>query len=82
MPTKETWTYDYATLAKLTGQSQNTLAQHRTRRKFNPADLRSVIVYLARNGTLDLRHEIFCSLFAKGPPVKKPASKRRTKKRK
>ena len=79
MPTKETWCYDYQTLMRLTGQSRNTLAQHRVRRKFDPADLRSVVIYLSKNGTLELRHEIFCSLFAKGPPVNPPTKRRRKK---
>ena len=61
----ETYTYNYKTLMRLTGKSRKTVYQDRTRGYFNPDELETVVVYLARHGTLDLRHRMFMNMFAR-----------------
>jgi hypothetical protein len=54
----ENFFYTYSTLAKLTGQTPNTVYQHRTRGQFDPADLRTVLLYLAEYAVPDLQDDI------------------------
>lgn len=67
----EVWTYDYTTLSKLTGMSRNALQQHRTRGTLDPADLESVVLFCARNGSLALRAKIVGALLGDQPPKPK-----------
>ena len=52
------FTYSYATIAKLTGLTKNTVYQHVRRSNLNPEDLASVLVWAARHGKLSLRKRI------------------------
>lgn len=50
-------------------QTENTLAQHRHRKLWHPEDVESVVLFLARYGTLPLRQELVRQSFAKKPSV-------------
>lgn len=46
---------DYEILERLTGKKRNALHQDHTRGYFDPHDLESLAIYLARNGSIQLR---------------------------
>jgi hypothetical protein len=52
-------------------QTENTLSQHRVRKLWHPEDVDSVVLFLARYGSLDLRQELVRQSFSK--PSKKPS---------
>lgn len=56
--TPEEFRYSYATLARLTGMTYDTVCQHRSRGNFDPAKLETVLIWLARHGKKDLRHRM------------------------
>ena len=71
------WTYNPATLAKLTGLSIDAIWQHRTRGTFDPDDLESVMLWLARHGRMDLRLKMVTSAVSRElPPDIKAKSKK------
>lgn len=51
------WTYNYETLAKLTGLARDTVYQHKSRGYFDPDDLKSVILYVLEYGGIELQQE-------------------------
>lgn len=51
----EVFEYTYLTLAELTGQDYTTIRQHKSRGKFTPERMESVMVYLARFAVPELR---------------------------
>lgn len=56
MPRESTaFSYDYQTLAELTGLTYENIRQHRSRGHFEPDSLASVFVYLSRWGHQELR---------------------------
>lgn len=58
MATAAEFRYDYQDLAALSGLAKNSVYQHTRRGNLDPADLSSVVVWLARHGTLDLRRRM------------------------
>ena len=52
------FTYTYANIAKLADMSRNSCHQHVARGNLDPADLESVLVWLARHGKFGLRKRI------------------------
>lgn len=50
------WTYD--DLVKLTGKARNTIYQHVARGSFDPEDLFSVVVWLARHAKPQLKRRM------------------------
>ena len=50
--------FTYTTLAELIGLTRNAVHQHACRGRFDPTDLASVCVYLARYGSKELKMEI------------------------
>jgi len=75
-PCKFSWSY--ADLAKLTPLSLNAVWQHVRRRNLDPSDLESVIVWLARHGTLTLRQRLVrAALTGEVDHVKPPRSSRK-----
>ena len=52
------FTYTYAKIARLAGMTRNTCHQHVVRGNLDPADLESVLVWLARHGKFGLRTRI------------------------
>ena len=57
MPRTTNWpaNVNYDVLMRLTGKSRNGLQQDFSRNYFNPDDLESLVCYLARHATLELR---------------------------
>lgn len=51
------WPYNvnYEVLERLTGKRRASLHQDHSRGEFNPEDIASMAVYLARNGVMELR---------------------------
>jgi hypothetical protein len=56
--TKEKYFWTYDDIQRLTEVSYNSLCQATTRGDLNPEDLRSIVLYVARHGTLELKREI------------------------
>lgn len=52
------YVFTYETLGKLTGLDQHTIRQHRSRGKFDPEHLESVVVYVARYAVPELQRAI------------------------
>ena len=78
-PKPQTWTFGYEDLMELTGKKANALHQDRRRELFEPNDLASIVCYLARHGTPDLRKRMIHA--ALDMEFDKPAARRpRTKK--
>ena len=50
--------FGYEDIMELTGLSKNTLYQYRVRMQFDPDDLRSIVLFVARHGTPELRRDI------------------------
>lgn len=50
--------FDYDDLCKLVGKQRNTVYKHVERGAFDPDDLRSVVLWVARHATLDLKRQI------------------------
>ena len=62
MPAESAWTYNYATIAKLTGQTKNTVQQHVARKRkedpdYDLGDLKTAFLYLCEYGKLNLRRD-------------------------
>lgn len=51
------WTYNYETLAALTGLARDTVYQHKSRGYFDPNDFKSVILYAIEYGGIELQQE-------------------------
>jgi len=58
MPHPTEFRYTYQTLAKLSGMALNSIHQHVTRGNLDPADLESVLYWLARHGRQKLRQRL------------------------
>jgi hypothetical protein len=56
--------YNYREIARLTGQTVNTVQQHRHRGHVNPKSLASVLVYMAQYGCKPLKAKIIEGAFA------------------
>lgn len=52
------WTYNYETLAKLSGWPVNKIQQDTTRGRMQPGRLADAVLWLAENGAPELRAEI------------------------
>ena len=52
------FTFGYKDLGKLSGMALNSVQQHTRRGTLDPSDLRSVLIWLARHGKLNLRRQI------------------------
>ena len=50
--------YGYEDIRKLTNLTYANIKSHKKRGSFDPADLRSVVLFLARHGKLELRKAI------------------------
>ena len=84
------WIFGYDDLIALTGLSLNSLHQHRRRGNFDPGDLGSIVLFVARHGHLELRREIIDNMLSRGlvdesrnrtrPTRKKKAIKKKRKK--
>jgi|GEM_PF-5559577 len=75
---QQQFTFNYETLMELTGLAQNALVKHRTRGNFDPERLDTVLLFIARHGTPELRmalieHAIFRELPKPLPKVKRAA---------
>lgn len=79
-PVPSLWSYNYETLAALSGLSVNSVQQHKTRGSFDPNDLRSVILWLARNGPDDLRQDILAYALERRPSTKPPELTKKSRK--
>lgn len=65
------WTIavDYDLLQALTGKKKNALEADRSRGRFKPDDLESLLVYIARNGTFSLRMRLVKAALSKDLPA-------------
>ena len=52
------YAYGEDEIIRLTGLKPNTLAQHRARGNLDPADLQSLLNFVARFGTFDVRKQL------------------------
>ena len=50
--------FGYEDIMELTGLSKNALYQYRVRMQLDPDDLRSIVLFVARHGTPELRRDI------------------------
>jgi hypothetical protein len=84
MNTPKEWTYSYQDISKATGQTYDVVAKHYQRKKYNPADLRSVVKYIVQYSGDAFRIEILKYLATRpsedSPGVPKPTKRGRKKK--
>lgn len=88
--TAKEWTYTYKDLCELTGKSTNTVAQAASRGSsgkstgFDPSDFKSVLLWVFRHSTDELRVDIMSSMaFFRDPEkAKRIIKKNRAKKHK
>lgn len=73
------WTY--RDLAKLSGLSENAVQQHKSRGALDPGSLRSVALFLAANGTEQLRQEINGALLGgrRAPKTRRKGSEKKAR---
>jgi hypothetical protein len=64
--------WSYADLEYLTGKAANTLYQHCRRGSFDPASLESIIYFVARHGTPEVKRNIL--EYTLQPSAKNPAN--------
>ena len=70
---QHTWTYD--DLADLTGMARNTVYRHVSRGTLDPDSLESVLYWLARHGTSDVKRKLLDYALDPGNS-KNPASRK------
>ena len=70
------WTFTYQDLCDLTGMSLNTVQTHRKRNNFDPDNLESVLVWLARNAKPELKARMFMYMTTTRG-IEKPGERRR-----
>ena len=58
MPKRTDFLFGYPDLARLTGMTHEALQQHRTRQNFDPENLESILLFVARHGAPKLRHRL------------------------
>jgi hypothetical protein len=71
--------YTYRDLGRLSGLRLNTISQHVRRGNLDPGALESVVLWLSRHGSLDLRQRMLCAALVREV---EPKAKRRRKSRK
>ena len=54
----EEWTYNYESLASFTGLPVGAVYTHKSRKRFDPNDLESVLLYMAEYARPDLQQEL------------------------
>jgi len=69
MPRPTEFTFTYRDLVRLSAMSQNTLYQQVRRGNLDPADLQSVLLFLARHGKIGLRLRIVHAALLRGLPA-------------
>lgn len=74
------WSFNYLDLARITGQDEQTIRQHRSRRRFDPGKLESVVVYLSRYGVPELKTAIVEYALAKDGVQEQPLKIKRPRK--
>lgn len=52
------WTYNYHDIARITGQSVDAVYQHKSRGKFDPDKLETVLIYLAEYAIPTIQDDI------------------------
>lgn len=73
----EEWMYNYETLARLTDQTADTVRKHRERGKYDPRKLDTVLVYIARFGTPELRQAILDYALARQVAEQQPIKRKK-----
>ncbi len=58
MAKPQEFTYNYQVLSRLSGMKMNSLHQAKCRGDFDPEDLESVVIWLARHGKASLRRRM------------------------
>ena len=59
------WIFNYEDLVELTGLKHNTIYQHRARGNFDPDDIWSVMLWLARHARPELRNQLVMHAIAR-----------------
>lgn len=62
------WSFDYEDLSRLTDLSEASVRQARSRGDFNPDMLGTVVTWIAKHGTMQIRREIMESLLIRQQP--------------
>jgi hypothetical protein len=68
MPKDTECAFTYGDLAKASGVTRNTIAQHRIRKHFDPESIESVAIYLARYRRQKLREQIVMAAIRRDVP--------------
>lgn len=74
MPRFAEFSYGYRDIARLSGMDLNAIQQHVRRENLNPADLGSLLVWIARHGKIGLRMRLVHA--ALGEPAKRSTPRR------
>lgn len=72
--TSTQWAFDYEDLQKMTGMSSDAVRQAKSRDDFNPDNLRTVVLWLIRNGTVEFKQELASAFFERPGAKKKVVS--------
>lgn len=70
------FTYNYEDLQTLTGMELKALYQHKTRGNFDPENLESVLIWLARHAREDVRQRMVAYAISRELPEKPGRAKR------
>jgi hypothetical protein len=71
------FSFNYETIGKLTGLNYESLKKHRLRGNLNPDDLASVLLFIARHGTPELKKSIVDNALSRELPKKTAKVKRK-----
>lgn len=76
--------WDYDDLCKIVGKTRNTVYQHVTRGSFDPDDLKSVVLWVARHAPIALKRQILDYALdqtaSENPAMKRSTSKKSARK--
>lgn len=75
------WAFSYLDLARLTGMTYAAVVQHKTRKNFDPQNLESVILWIARHAEPGLRQQILHYSLTR-EPLEKPGTAKKPKAKK
>ena len=87
MADKSSWTYDYQAIADVTEQNVNTVQQHVSRKRredphYDMGDLRTLFMYLAAYGPMELRKEATLIMLTGDEKYREPHRGNKKKKKK
>ena len=69
--------FDYDDLIEITGLGKNAIYQHVTKKRLDPHSLRSLIIWLARNATREIRLEMLTEALEFREPTGRTATKKK-----